>query len=482
MPSSLVLSAQDLGRVKQAMLLGLARQPLGIPEPLQPLVAAAPDRDAVLTVLALAGQQQRFQRPARHDGVEPISEAARRMHEDPRPILPEAARRALLRLANGVEKSLADAVLSAAARRVAASGFRLHPFDLPQLIAHIKADARCLGLAERAYLALTVSSEAIATPTVLDNEITRENWTGFQKIHRIAFLRNERRKHAVAARALLQDVFKSEPANVRGDLLGALEVGLGVDDLPFLESLANDRADSVRTVAARLVAAVPGTPAFTARLSEAARCFVRSSLSVGGILNRIGLSDTAAVTFKPTASANRGERHAQLAWLFEGFSAAEVGAAGGLKVAEVIAAIPPDDEAVFAAFSQRAMRDDDTPTMMQLTKARLMATKSPAHVLGWLASNLTEPAPLDFGHCLLASDVFEAALQRFHEADTPTAMKDDGTLIWTAAVLPTALLASFLAKLEPLSPATTRAAREFAALVLALDAPTHGGNDHGCNG
>src|SRR5258706_9527317 len=145
------------------MLLGLARQRLGIPEPLQP-ITDAPQRDAVLTVLALAGQPQRFQRPARH-GVEPISEAAQRMHEDPRPILPEAARRALLRLANGVEKSLADAVLSAAVRRVAASGFRLHPFDLPRLIAHIKADVRCLGLAERAYLALTVSSEAVATPT-----------------------------------------------------------------------------------------------------------------------------------------------------------------------------------------------------------------------------------------------------------------------------------------------------------------------------
>jgi hypothetical protein len=470
MPSSPVLSAQDLGRIKQAMLLGLARQPLGIPEPLQP-ITDAPQRDAVLTVLALAGQQQRFQRPARH-GVEPISEAAQRMHEDPRPILPEAARRALLRLANGVEKSLAEAVLSAAARRVAASGFRLHPFDLPRLIAHIKADVRCLGLAERAYLALTVSSEAVATPTVLDNEITRENWTGFQKIHRIAFLRNERRKHAAAARALLQDVFKSEPANVRGDLLGALDVGLGVDDLPFLESLANDRADSVRAVAARLVATVPGTPAFTARLSEAARCFVRSSLSVRGILNRIGLADTAAVTFKPTASANHGERHAQLARLFEGFSAAEVGATAGLTFAEVIAAIPTDDEAVFAAFSQRAMRDDDTPTMMQLAKVRLTAAESPAHVLACLASNMTEPASLDFGHCLLGSDVFEAALQRFQEADTPTAIKDDGTLIWTAAVLPTSLLASFLAKLEPLLPATTRAASEFTALVLALDAPT----------
>jgi hypothetical protein len=473
MPSSQVLSAQDLGRVKQAMLLGLARQPLTIPEPLQPLATAA-ERDPALTVLALAGQQQRFQRPARPAGVEQVPEAARRLHQDPRPILPEAARRALLRLANGVEKAWADAVLSVAARRVAARGFRLHPFDLPRLIADIKADARCLGLAERAYLALTSSSEA--ANTVLDNEIMRENWAGFQKIHRIAFLRSERRKHPAAARALLEDVFKAEPANVRGDLLGALDVGLGVDDLPFLEGLANDRADSVRAVAARLVAAVPGTPAFAARLSEAARCFVRNNLSVGGILNRIGLAEAAGISFKPPATPNRGERHTLLARLFEGFSAAEVGAAAGLTTGEVIAAIPSDEDAVHTAFSQRAARDDDCATMMRLAEAKLAAaetnSRTAAPALAWLAGNLTEPASLDFGHCLLGSTAFQATLQRLQEADTPAAMKDDGTLIWTAAVLPTSLLPSFLAKLEPLLPGTTRAARAFVDLALALEAPT----------
>jgi len=474
MPSSQVLSAQDLGRVKQAMLLGLARQPLVIPDPLQPLATAAAERDPALTVLALAGQQHRFQRPPQPAGVEQVPEAARRLHQDPRPILPEAARRALLRLANGVEKVWADAILSVAARRVAARGFRLHPFDLPRLIADIKADARCLGLAERAYLALTASAEAAGT--VLDNEITRENWTGFQKIHRIAFLRSERRKHPASTRALLEDVFKSEPANVRGDLLGALDVGLGVDDLPFLESLANDRADSVRTVAARLVAAVPGTPAFAARLSEAARCFARSNLSVGGILNRIGLADAAAVTFKPPASASGGERHTSLARLFEGFSAAEIGAAAGLTASEVIAAIPCDDDAIHAAFSQRAARDDDTATLMQLAEAKLTAagtnSRTAAPVLAWLADALSEPASLGFGHCLLGSAAFQAALQRLQEAETPAAMKDDGTLIWTAAVLPTPLLPSFLAKIEPLLPATSRAARAFVDLALALEAPT----------
>src|SRR5258707_8257184 len=112
------------------MLLGLARQPLNVPALLQPLVAAAsPEREPMLTVLAMVGQQQRFQRVLPAQGAAALPEAARRMHQDARPIMPDPARRALLRLANGVDKSAADAVLSVAVRRIAHVRLRLHPFD-----------------------------------------------------------------------------------------------------------------------------------------------------------------------------------------------------------------------------------------------------------------------------------------------------------------------------------------------------------------
>src|SRR5262245_38174769 len=134
-----MLSSQDIGRLKQAMLLGLARQPLTIPDALAPAVAAAtPPREPALTVLALAGQQQRFQRPALDEKPHTPSEAARRLHEDPRRIMPPAARRAMLRLASGADRMIVDAVLSAAVRRVARAGFRPHPFDLPRLIGSLK--------------------------------------------------------------------------------------------------------------------------------------------------------------------------------------------------------------------------------------------------------------------------------------------------------------------------------------------------------
>ncbi len=471
-----ILSLQELGRLRQAMLLGLARQPLVLPEKLKPLLPATPAaRDPALMVLALAGQRQRFERPILDRGVEATPEAARRLHQDPRPIMPEPARRALLRLASGVEKSAAEAVLAVAVRRTAQAGFRLHPFDLPCLLPHIKGDAQCLGLAERAFLALGDGADAADAPTLLHGEITPGTWTGFPKAHRVAFLREERRRHPANARVMLEAVLKSEPAAMRGDLLGALDVGISIDDLPLLESMATDRAESVRTIASELVARVPGTPTFATRLEAAARCFSRTR---AGVLSRLGLASAAAV-FNPPSSANRAERHAALAKLFDGFSAAEIGAAARLTVGEVIGTLSADEEAVYAAFSARAVRDGDKETMMRLVEARLAAdagTGSPARNLAWLANNLAEPVPADLGNRLIYCEPLQATLQRLQQAATPAATKDDGTLVWTAAVLPKEPLARFLEMISSLPPAITRTARDFAELMLALGrAPTREG-------
>jgi hypothetical protein len=465
-----MLSARDLGRIRQAMLLGLARQPLEVPEPLKPLVAAAPpERDATLTVLMLAAQQQRFLQARTSAVVETLPEAARRLHQDPRPIMPEAARRALRRLAKGVEKAQADVIIAAAARDVVRAGFRLHPFDLPQLIGHIRADARCLGLAERAYQALANNAGPADAPTLLQAEITADNWAGFQKAHRVAFLRSERRKHPAIARAMLETGFKSELAHVRADLLQALEVSLGIDDLPFIESLSGDRAESVRAAAASLMAAVPGTPAFTARLAEAARCFVRVS-GIGGMLRRIGVGDASPIRFAPPQSVNPAARQDKLAMLFAGLSAAEVGAAAGLTADEVIRALPANDDAVLAAFFNTAARDEDNATMVRLIEARLEAaeTRTPADLLALLAEHMTEPVPIAFADRFFGAAAWEAVLERIQLADSSHAAKDDGTLVWTAAVLPPALLASFVERLALLPPAAAHTARDFAELRLAL--------------
>jgi len=465
------ITSQELARLRQAMFLGLARQPLAVPEQLQSLLAVAPDKEPALAVLALTGQRQRFERPAVEQSADGIPEAARHLHADQRPIIPEPARRLLLRLANGAEKSLADMVVRAAVRRIAHAGFRLHPFDLPRLIGHIKGDARCLGLAERAYLSLADASGSADAPSLLHAEISAESWTEFPKGHRVAFLRQERRRDPAAARALLEGAFKAETAAVRADLLTALDVGLGPDDLPFLEGLSADRSESVRNLAVRLAASVPGTPAYAARLAEVARCFERKDTPVSGIMKRVGLARSTPIRFTAPKHPSAAQRHAALESLFQGLSVREIAAAAALPVDEVVAALPASEEAVLTALSDRAVRDGDDEAVLWLIAHRLSHIDagrfSAAPLLQWLADSLPGPVSAGFGETLLGSA--QAALERCKEATTPAAMKDDGTLVWTATLLPPELLGAFQQAITGLLPGTTRSARDFADLALALD-------------
>jgi hypothetical protein len=168
------------------------------------------------------------------------------------------------------------------------------------------------------------------------------------------------------------------------------------------------------------------------------------------------------------------DRSDVLAKLFDGLSVAEIAAAAGLTPKDVIAALPSDEEAVHAAFAKRAVRDGDNATMMALASTRLASVEAkfwPVHLLAWLADNLTEPVTAEFGKAWLDSAALQTAQQRVEQADTPASLKDDGTLVWTAALLPSELLASFVAMMAPLPPAATRNARDFAELVLALETP-----------
>jgi hypothetical protein len=140
----------------------------------------------------------------------------------------------------------------------------------------------------------------------------------------------------------------------------------------------------------------------------------------------------------------------------------------------VIAALPSDEEAVHVAFAKRAVRDGDNATMMDLASTRLASAEArtwPVHTLAWLADNLTEPVSVEIAKTWLNSSTLQSAQQRFEQADTPASLKDDGTLVWTAALLPSELLPSFISMMAPLPPAATRAARDFADLVLALETP-----------
>ncbi len=345
-------------RIRQAFLLSLARQPLTLPPSFAGLVPSS--RDPALALLALTGQHQRFAGPL-PPALEPIPQAAQRLHEDPRPILPPLARRAMTRLATSVEKAFASSVLSIAVRRVAAVGCRVHPFDLPDLARHIKADTDSLGLAERSYLALTaIESDDVGAGSLFFERITADNWQTFPKAHRRAFVAALRKDDAAAGRALVEGVWKTEPAPVRAALLEALAVALGPDDKAFLDQLATDRAETVKRTAAQLLARMPSTASFEARLFAAAQCFSRPRPGIlATAMNAMGHGEAGLRFTPPVTTTALAGMHGPQEQLFAGLSLTALAEALQATPEEVVAALPADAHHMVLALVETALSAGD---------------------------------------------------------------------------------------------------------------------------
>jgi len=412
--------------------------------------------------------------------VDPVPDAARRMHEDQRPLLPPPARRSLSRLTASVEKALAGVVLSLAVQRVGEAGCRVHPFDLPRLAPHIKGHAENLGLAERAYLALTATQSDDGDGAALFfDRISVDNWTTFPKASRRAFVADTRRLDPAAGRALIETVWKSEPAAVRAALLEALATGLGPEDKPFLDGLAGDRSESVKQTAAQLLARVPATEGYDQRLAEAALCFKRGGKGiVAGLMKSIGVGGDGLAFALPSSPKDKMDWNERLLLrqrLFGGLRVAELAAATGATADEIVAAFPADEHVILMLLLDAAVTDGDVATARRLVARRLQsALDLPAHEL----MEVVGKARLTLAHVdaesYLASTAWGRTVQSFREAATPSALKDDGRLVLTAAMMPRAALPAFVATLQDLTPGSARAARDYADLVLALPDPHHG--------
>ncbi len=74
---------------------------------------------------------------------------------------------------------------------------------------------------------------------------------------RIKLLKELRKSEPEKGLSQLQNIWSKERAQERSSLLEVLEIGLSVDDEPFLEDALEDRSKLVRDVAAKLLAQIP---------------------------------------------------------------------------------------------------------------------------------------------------------------------------------------------------------------------------------
>jgi hypothetical protein len=255
-------SAEGLAR---SFMLGSARQPLPVSEALGGLVDPGDDK-APLKALALLGQRQRYLRRALA-----VEKPAAPMFADSRALPAPALRTPLLSLLSGKNGRHDDVVAAAIADALSRRGLKLHPFDLPRLDAFAREHRERLGASAIAWAERNAPADEAedAGASYFFETITESNWRQGRPVQKAAFIRTLRKREPARARDLVVAAFPTEPAQVRLGLLRALAIGLSGEDQPFLETLAKDRAPTVREAATDLLGRLPGSPQSKARLEEA---------------------------------------------------------------------------------------------------------------------------------------------------------------------------------------------------------------------
>lgn len=264
-----------------AALLGTARRPAR--------VAAAPSLgDLVTAERAMDGDTGLLETAgvltvARRAGVAPATGIAAPdpAPEETRPQVGQAAAARLGSLLGGsADMSLVRLWLTLAAGR----DLRVPARHLPGLFALVRQDESLRKLAvtvagaRGAWLAAQRPEwgwvvDAVAAAEPPDDPRV---WDEGSAAERVAYLAGVRRRDPDTARTLLAEVWSTERPEERATMLGTFAAGLGPDDEAFIEAALDDRRKEVRTVAADLLAKLPGS-AYQQRMTKRALACVRAA-------------------------------------------------------------------------------------------------------------------------------------------------------------------------------------------------------------
>ncbi|MFE7212538.1 DUF5691 domain-containing protein [Streptomyces sp. NPDC001698] len=349
----------------------------------------APGRTAPVALLDAAAVQT----VRRRAGLRPAP-AARRPEpapEDPRPPLPAAAGRRLAVLladrpgAAGGRRGTAPDLMELLPQWLTAAnahGYAPPPEALPALLdaARGRTDLRPAALAfggPRALwlaglnpdwrFALRAAPGAGAAQSGSEGaDRVRKLWEEGLFAERVALLASIRARTPAAARELLADSWATERAEDRLMFLDSLRTGLGPDDEAFLEQALSDRSRNVRSTAAELLSALPGS-ALAARMAARARSCVAVDHTRGTPTLAVEAPHECDSAMErdgivPKAPAGRGERSW---WLGQLVEAAPLGTwpgrLGGRTPREIVA-LPVADGwqgELHAAWCRAAVRQRD---------------------------------------------------------------------------------------------------------------------------
>ncbi|MDF6019287.1 DUF5691 domain-containing protein [Streptomyces sp. JH34] len=265
---------------------------------------------------------------------------------DHRPPLPAAARRRLAQLLadrsappgggrRGAAPDLTELIPQwlASAR---AHGYRAPAELLPALLdaARARTDLRphvlafagprglwLAGLNPEWRFALRASSRHARRPDTTDPEAVRQLWEEGLFAERVAVLDALREQDPGGARALLTSTWSSERAEDRLMFLDSLRAGLSGDDEGFLEEALADRSRNVRSTAAELLSALPGS-ALARRMADRATSCVNPDRTGGAVSIAVEAPHECDAAMQrdgvvPAPPSGRGERSWWLGQLVE---------------------------------------------------------------------------------------------------------------------------------------------------------------------
>lgn len=170
--------------------------------------------------------------------------------------------------------------------------------------------------------------------------MTQETWTEAPLRKRAEFLRDLRRLNPEAARHLLEKSWAAENPDGRVQLLSTLQIGLGADDKPFLESIQKGRAPRVRKLAQRLIGALSGKGAENPAI---AACMERIQKSKTGLLKK-----RVALKLELPATVKEHETNRWIQELFAKVTLDEFARACEVAEAELVEAAEEDNNLLFA--------------------------------------------------------------------------------------------------------------------------------------